>query len=159
MQHVRIDEVDIPPTNSPADVIRPVSEELGTTGLAINYFELAPGESFGYAYHRHLDQEEVFYIQTGTATFETETGDIEVESGEIISFSPGEFQLGTNRTDERVTALALGSPRHSENIEHLLDCSECNERTVHTSEVADEQDAIIVQCSDCGTETRQPITA
>lgn len=158
MNHVQIDDVDIPPTNSPADVVRPLSEALGTTEIALNYFELAPGESFGYAYHRHHDQEEVFYIQTGTATFKTETGEIAVDAGEIIRFSPGEFQLGTNQSDNRVTALALGAPRDSEDIEHLLDCSECSKRTVHTSEVAEDQDIIVIHCSECGTKTRQLIS-
>ncbi|WP_306055727.1 cupin domain-containing protein [Natronococcus wangiae] len=158
MEHVRIDDVEVPATNSPADVVRPISRALGTTDLAMNYFELAPGESFGYAYHRHNDQEEVFYLQTGTATFETESGEIEVDSGEAIRFAPGEFQLGRNQSDERVAALALGAPRDTEDIEYLLDCSECGERTVHTSAVAEEGDEIVIHCSECGTETRQPLT-
>jgi hypothetical protein len=61
MKKTRIDAVEMPPTNSPADVVRPLSAVLETESVALNYFELAPTESFGYAYHRHLDQEEVFY--------------------------------------------------------------------------------------------------
>jgi uncharacterized cupin superfamily protein len=112
MNKVTIEDIAIPRSNSPADVLRPLSTPLDTNDLAINYFELAPGESFGYSYHRHHDQEEVFYVQTGTATFETEIGDVDVEAGEVIRFAPSEFQLGTNQTDDRVEALALGAPPH-----------------------------------------------
>jgi len=158
VETVRIDDVEVPPTNSPADVIRPLSAALGATGLAINYFELAPDESFGYAYHRHNDQEEVFYVQSGTATFETEAGDVEVDEGELIRFAPGEFQLGTNQGTERVSALALGAPRDSEEIEYQLECAECGERTVHTSAVDVEREMIIIQCTECGNEMHQPVS-
>ncbi|NIS29911.1 MAG: cupin domain-containing protein, partial [Actinobacteria bacterium] len=68
MKRVAIDDVEHPPTISPADVVRPLSGPLGTTDVALNYFELAPGETFGFDYHRHRDQEEVFYVLEGTAT-------------------------------------------------------------------------------------------
>ena len=58
----------------------------------MNYFELAPSESFGYAYHPHSDQEEVFYVQSEMTIFEIETGEIEVGAGGAIRFAPGEFQ-------------------------------------------------------------------
>lgn len=110
MQHVNIEDIEVPPTNSPADIVRPISEALKTTELAINYFELVPGESFGYAYHRHHDQEEMFHILTGTATFETESGDIEVNANELIRFSPGEFNL------ERIRQKTESQHLH---LEHL----------------------------------------
>jgi uncharacterized cupin superfamily protein len=64
-----------------ARVFHALAEPLGTDGLAINYYERAPGEPIGYCYHRHHEQEEVFYVLSGTATFETEDGDVPVESG------------------------------------------------------------------------------
>lgn len=153
MNKVSIEDIDTPASNSPADVLRPLSQALDTNGLAINYFELAPGESFGYAYHRHQDQEEVFYIQSGTPTFETETGDVDVEAGEAIRFPPGEFQLGTNQTDDRVKALALGVPRDSEEIEYFIECPQCSERTIQTPEITEDQEALLIRCSECETET------
>lgn len=155
MKKIRIDDIDIPPSTSPADIVRPLSEALGTTGLSINYFEITPGESFGYAYHRHNDQEEVFYVQSGTATFETESGDVDVESGGVIRFAPGEFQLGTNQGDERVTAIALGAPRGSEEIEYFIECPDCDERTVQPLEPMNEEGEIVIRCSECGTETER----
>jgi len=72
----------------PADVKRPLSNELDADDVAVNYYELAPGDSFGFGYHRHADQEEVFHVQRGTVTFETEDGDVDVSAGEAIRFAP-----------------------------------------------------------------------
>lgn len=80
MEKITILDLEPPSTTSPAEVY-PLGDPLGTTDIAINYFELAPGDRFGFDLHRHLDQEEVFYIQQGTATFETEEGDVEVAAG------------------------------------------------------------------------------
>nr|WP_313691743.1 hypothetical protein [Halobaculum sp. XH14] len=66
----------------------------------MNYFELAPSESFGYAYHRHSDQE-VFYVQSEMTTFEIEIGEVEVGAGEAIRFAPGEFQFASHQPPMR----------------------------------------------------------
>lgn len=131
---------------------RPLSELLDTTGLAINYRELEPGESFAHSPHRHANQEEVFYIQSGTATFETELGKTTVSAGEILRIPPGTFQLGTNCGDEQVKALAFGAPRdYQETSQYLIDCDECDERTVQVFDRLDEQNEIITRCTDCDT--------
>jgi uncharacterized cupin superfamily protein len=131
---------------------RQLSEPLSTTGLAINYRELEPGESFALSSHRHNHQEEIFYVQSGTATFETETGDITVNEGEILRIPPGTFQFGTNNGDEQVKALAFGAPReYQENSQYLIDCEECDERTIQVFEQLDEQNEIITRCTDCDT--------
>ncbi|WP_423746468.1 cupin domain-containing protein [Haladaptatus sp. SPP-AMP-3] len=66
------------------------------------------GETIGECYHRHHEQEEVFYITAGTATFETEQGDVVVKAGELIRFAPGEWQQGANRENSRLEVLAFG---------------------------------------------------
>ena len=152
MNIVRIEDIDVPTAN-PAEVVCPLSEALGTTGLAINYYVLAPGERFGFDLHRHRDQEEVFYVQSGTVTFETETDEVVVEAGEIIRFAPGEFQIGRNLGDERVTALALGAPQRTKEIDYLRECPACEKRTVQSLDPPDEASAFIVRCTDCGVET------
>lgn len=151
MQHERIDTVDN--WMGPASVKRPLGRALGTSGMAINYYELTPGESFAFGYHRHTEQEEVFYIQSGTVTFETEAGAVVVEAGEAIRFEPGEFQQGTNRGDERVVALALGSPAETGETEIRRDCSECETRTPQRIEPTEDGDALITFCEDCDAET------
>ena len=147
------------PEGAMADSIgdaRQLSEPLDATGLSINYYELAPGESFAHSSHRHSTQEEVFYIQSGTVTFETESVDMMVDAGEIVRVPPGTFQLGTNYGDERVTAIALGAPReYEENTRYLVDCEECGERTAQVFEHVGGKDEFICRCTDCDTETHR----
>ena len=152
METVRIEEVE----NSvqPAAVMRQLTEPLGLTDLAINYYELEPGDSFAFAYHNHEIQEEVFYIQSGTATFETDDGPVEVGAGEIIRFDREEFQRGWNRSEDPVVALALGAPLEYGRQVKLRDCSTCGEMTDTRFEHEKEDGASIrtAYCKDCGTE-------
>ncbi|USZ67313.1 cupin [Halorussus salilacus] len=50
---------------------RDLSASLGTTGLALVRYRLAPGGGFPSGLHAHADQEEVFVVIEGEATFET----------------------------------------------------------------------------------------
>jgi hypothetical protein len=161
MEHVVIDEVD----NSvqPAAVMRHLTKPLGCEDLAINYYELAPGDSFAFAYHSHSVQEEVFVVLEGTATWETEEGLVEVGPGEVIRFPPGEFQRGWNWTGgksededgdgERIRALALGAPLDYGEQPKYAECPECGEDSPVTVERPDDDDeAVVTTCDDCGSE-------
>lgn len=136
---------------SQARVFQSLSKPLETTDLAINYFERAPGEPIGYCYHRHHEQEEVFYVCSGKATFETEDGDIRVESGELIRFEPGEWQQGTNREDARLVVLAIGAPREQGPTDLRRRCPSCEKRTPAVSEWTGEEE--VFYCEVCGAET------
>lgn len=151
MERAQIDDIDS--WMGPADVKRPLGKVLGTTDLAINYYELEPGESFAFGYHRHADQEEVFYIQSGIVTFEIEDGEIVVEEGEVIRFSSGEWQQGTNNDEERVVALALGAPAESGETEIFRACPTCEDRTSQRIEMTDDRDALVTICEECESET------
>ncbi|MFD1586666.1 cupin domain-containing protein [Halorientalis brevis] len=151
MERTNVDDVE--DRMGPADVKRPVSDALGATDMVLNYYELAPGDSFGFGYHRHADQEEVFYIAQGTVTFETEDGDVTATEGEAVRFEPGEWQLGTNEDDERVIALAMGAPAEMGETEMLRACSDCGGRTEQELELTDDRDAILTICAECGAET------
>lgn len=151
MKKLSVDDVDS--RMGPADVKRPLSEPLDTENVAVNYYELAPGDSFGFGYHRHADQEEVFYVQQGTATFETEDGDVEVGAGEAIRFSPGEWQLGRNTGEERVVALAIAAPAAAGSTEMLRECGDCGGRTTNRIEMSDDRDALVTICEQCDAET------
>jgi uncharacterized cupin superfamily protein len=48
----------------PAVMMRPRTEALGLTDVAINYYEPEPDGSFAFAYHDHGIQEEVFYVRS-----------------------------------------------------------------------------------------------
>ena len=145
-----------------------LSDALGTDGIAINFFERAPGERVGHCYHRHHEQEEVFYVISGTATFETEDGDVRVEAGELVRFAPGEWQQGRNAVVEQSSAanqnsmssgdcddllrvLALGAPREQGPTDLRRNCPECGERTPAEVESAD--GVVVFTCADCGAET------
>lgn len=156
MEKVRIDDVEN--AIQPAAVMRHLTGPLGTTDVAINYYELEPGDSFAYAYHRHEIQEELFYVQEGTATFETEDGDVAVSAGEIVRFPPGEFQRGWNRSDERVVAIAIGAPLEYGRRVKLRDCPTCGEPTDTDLERRTDDDApggecVVAVCKACGTVT------
>ena len=142
MEKVSLDALDS--RMGPADVKRPLSPALDAEGVTLNYYELAPGDSFGFGYHRHADQEEVFYVQHG---------DVDVGAGEVVRFSPGEWQLGTNRGDERVVALALGAPADAGATEMLRECTDCGGRTENRVEMADDRDALVTVCEQCEAET------
>lgn len=156
MEKVRIDEVEN--AVQPAAVMRQLTDPLGASDLAINYYELEPGDSFAFAYHRHGVQEELFYVQSGTATFETESGPVEVGPGEVIRFPPGEFQRGWNRGGERVVALALGAPLEYGEQVKLRACPECGEDTPNELDREEDEEApggevTVARCSRCGTRT------
>lgn len=117
MDKVTVNEIDH--VGHPADVNtvrRSITDALRATDFTMIYYELEPGDSFSRGLHRHRDQEEVFYVLSGTATFDTrETVDartqtVTLTAGEAIQFAPGEFQYGYNDTDERLVALALAAP-------------------------------------------------
>jgi mannose-6-phosphate isomerase-like protein (cupin superfamily) len=149
METVQLDTVDS--YTRPGKVFSPLSDPLDTSGLAINYYEVASGESIGDCYHRHHEQEEVFYVLSGTATFETETGDVAVGPNELIRFAPGEWQQGTNRGDDHLRVLALGAPREARPTDLRRECPACGERTPATAEWTGEEE--VYYCEVCGAET------
>ncbi len=161
MRKVTIDEVDneISPLGVHS-VRRPVSRVLGCEHVAMNYFELQPGESFSGGLHTHRDQEEVFYVQSGEATFEfadvpdTDAVDtVTVGAGEVVRFGPGEFQEGFNAADrdEPVVGFAIGAPgpvHDWDAIESVVFCRECDAETAHGLDLTDDG-RFEFTCLDC----------
>ena len=153
MERVHTEEVDS--WTSPAAAKRPLGRALGAEELALNHYELEPGDAFGFGYHRHPDQEELFYVLEGEATFETEDGDVSVEAGEAVRFAPGEWQLGRNEGEERVVALALGAPADASAADIRRECPDCGERTPTEIERADEESGLVTVCQECDAVTGQ----
>lgn len=146
MEKVDVEELDS--WMGPADVKRPVGRALGLEHAAMNYYELEPGDAFGFGYHSHDTQEEVFYILDGEVTFETEESDVVVGAGELIRFAPGEWQRGRNEGDDRVRALAIGAPAETETT-ILRKCDHCGERTEQRIEATEEGDELVTLCVEC----------
>lgn len=154
MNRVALDEIE-PAVISTATDRRALGDELGTTDVGMAYYEVAPGERFSGLYHTHYDQEEVFYVRSGTATFRTEDGPVEVGAGEAVRFAPGEYQQGYNEGDDPVVALALGAPGPTHSHEHLearVECPDCGTETPHDVALTDSREGVVLTCQDCGTE-------
>lgn len=134
-----------------------LTTELDLEGVALNYFELAPGETPARGPHAHFDQSEVFVVLAGTTTVEVgdpragEPEPVVVNAGEAVQFEPGEYQQVWNRGDVPATVLALGVPRDSEDVDLLRSCPSCDALTSQQFE-QDGEDLLTV-CVDCGTET------
>lgn len=151
MENVRINELE--QYMGPAVVLKPVYPELGGEHVNLIYYELEPDDILYFGYYRHENQEEVFYVQKGTITFETEEGDVEVESGDVIRFAPGEWKGGTNTGTERAVVLAIGAPPDRGETTFLRECPECGERTPQEIEMTEARDLLTIHCEACGTET------
>lgn len=139
---------------------RRLTDALDTTDVAINHYELAPGDAIGGGYHTHHDQEELFYVMEGTATFETEDGDVEIGPDEAIRFAPGEFQWGYNADDADgpLVALGIGAPRDGGEVEAVRECLDCGATFRHRRPTLigeDRPDEVAVACPDCGGETHR----
>jgi Mannose-6-phosphate isomerase len=132
-----------------SDVRKFMTDALDLDDVSLNYFELEPGESFSGGMHTHMNQEEIFFVIEGTATFNTREDDVEVEENEAVRFPPGEYQEGVNEGDERIRALALGAPQDQGETRTLFPCGECGAE-YHTVDVSG--DGITLTCPDCGNE-------
>lgn len=151
MEHVSVDDVD---SQGPAGSLG-LSAPLGTTDFAINHYSLDPGEEFSSGLHTHLDQEETFYVISGTATFEhadealgdTETA--EVGPDEAVRFAPGEYQTGSNEGDESVEALAFGAPEGTEDVRVPGPCPACGNESLRLTFEGGKMGTV---CPDCGAE-------
>jgi mannose-6-phosphate isomerase-like protein (cupin superfamily) len=96
---------------------KPLSRAIEGMGFATTYFELDAGEAFSGGLHTHHDQEELFRVFEGTATFEVRersegpSESIAVSAGEAIHFGQGDrFQTGGNESEKPVVGLAVGVP-------------------------------------------------
>jgi uncharacterized cupin superfamily protein len=155
MQKIAVDDVE--PAAPLAEDLdqRGLADPLGATDVALNYYALDPGEAFSGGLHAHLDQEELFYVLEGEATFETkpeataESETVTVASGEAIRFAPGEFQQGRNESDERVVALALGAPKETTEARVARPCPDCDGDVLA---LAGGAEGFVLRCPDCGTE-------
>jgi len=151
MDKVRIDELER--FMGAADEWRPIHGDLGTENVSLNYYELDPDDGFLFGgVYQYETQEEVFYVQQGTVTFETEGEDVEAEAGEVVRFAPGEWKGGTNAGTDRAVMLHVGAPQDRGERNYLRDCPECGERTPQDFELTEARDFFIAYCDECGTE-------
>ncbi len=149
----KVDPSEMDARLGPAAVSRPLSDALGTTDLAVNYYELDPGESTAYGLHAHDDQEEVFYVLSGRLRFETDGDPVHAEAGELVRVGRGEYQRSHNDGDERATVLAMGAPRDGGDTEVLRSCADCGRRTPQDLGMTEDRSAVQARCTVCGSVT------
>lgn len=147
MEQVTIEDVET--IERSTATVRGLTDELGTTGVAINHYRLDPGEAFSGGMHAHMDQEEVFYVIEGEATFETPEGETTVGPGEAVRFGPGDYQRGRNEGDEPVEALALGAPKESTDVRVPQPCPECDSDTLRAIPT---DEGFSFECPECGAD-------
>jgi mannose-6-phosphate isomerase-like protein (cupin superfamily) len=155
MQMVAVQEV--PNYGDYCRAAKVLTTELVLEEVALNYFELAPGETPSRGPHAHFDQSETFVVLDGTVTVEVgdprevEPDPVVVEAGEAVRFAPGEYQQVWNRGNTPATVLALGVPRDSEDVDLLRPCPSCDALTSQQFET--DREELLTVCVDCGTET------
>lgn len=148
MEKVTVEAVD-PAVPAEGVERRALSEPLGTSGVSVNRYTVSPGEALPAGLHAHADQEEVFVVLAGTATFETLDGEVTVGTDEAIRFAPGEFQSGHNGGDGPLVVLALGAPRGSDDVRLPVACPACGGEEVRL-ETGGGEPAFV--CPACGAE-------
>jgi len=148
MQKVTTEAVET--ADRPGATVRGLAAELRTTDVAINHYRLDPGEAFAGGMHTHMDQEEVFYVIEGRATFETPERETVVGAGEAVRFAPGDYQQGRNEGDEPVEALALGAPKESTDVRVPQPCPACGDSENLRAIPAEEGFAF--ECPECGAD-------
>lgn len=156
MKKVSVSEV---PASRRNPALRILTDELGTRDVAVNHFEVPPREQLSGGYHAHHDQEELFYVQTGSITFQTAERDVTVEEGEIIRFAPGDFHYGYNPSADPAIVLAIGAPPESQKVESVRECLTCgtvftHHRRAYMGIVEDPADPrLSVACPECAGDT------
>lgn len=92
--------------------LRRLAEPAGLEHVAINRFRAAPGEMLPLAYHYHDEQEEAFYVLSGTLSVETPDETYEVDENGLFAIDPGSPQRAFNpeSATEPVDVLAIGAP-------------------------------------------------
>lgn len=92
--------------------LRRLSEPAGLENVALNRFRAEPGQDIPLAYHYHEEQEEAFYVLSGTLSVETPEETYEVAEDGLFAVDPGSPHRAYNPSDAdgAVSVLALGAP-------------------------------------------------
>ncbi|WP_248517359.1 cupin domain-containing protein [Salinarchaeum laminariae] len=114
MGYAVIDPAELPAADDPDREAsrRSISDAVGLTHLGAHVYEAAPGETIPLAYHYHEEQEELFYVLSGTLSLETPEEDLAADAGELIVVEPGSPQRAyvAADADEAAEVLAIGAP-------------------------------------------------
>jgi len=112
MGYHHVDVAGIDPSPDRPSTKRSISDAAELENVAVNRYEVEPGEEIPLAYHYHDDQEEVFYVLSGTLAVETPEETYEVAADEAFVVEPASPQRAhvPESADERAVALVVGAP-------------------------------------------------
>ncbi|MFC7009000.1 cupin domain-containing protein [Halalkalicoccus salilacus] len=91
---------------------RAISDAAELESANINRYDVAPGEQIPLAYHYHDEQEELFYVLSGTLSVETPEGEYTIDADEVFIAEPDSPHRAYNpdEAEETVRVLAIGAP-------------------------------------------------
>jgi uncharacterized cupin superfamily protein len=157
MERVSIDAVEASAFEADVEV-RPLSEPLGATDVSVNRYRVPPGRRLSGGLHAHEDQEELFVVIEGEATFETLDGERVVGAGEAVRFGRGEFQSGRNAGEADLVLFALGAPMGTEDFRVPKACGSCGHDDLRPEYYPPTETATLV-CPSCGAESEVACSA
>lgn len=112
MGYHTVDADDVEPTPDRPCEQRALSEPAGLEQMAVNRYIVEPGEQIPLAYHYHDEQEEAFYVLSGTLHVETPEGEHVVERDTLFAVEPDSPQRAftPESAEESADVLAIGAP-------------------------------------------------
>lgn len=82
---------------------------LQTDGLSVIQEQMPPGTS--EQLHLHHQAQQVFFILSGSATFELDGVEVEVRAQESLHIPPGTRHLIANRGEQALVLLVISAPK------------------------------------------------
>jgi uncharacterized cupin superfamily protein len=92
---------------------RSITDAVGLEAVAVNRYDAEPGEQIPSVYHSHDEQEELFYVLSGTLYVETPEREYVIHENEVFVAEPESPHRAYNPVSgtEPVRVLAVGAPR------------------------------------------------
>jgi mannose-6-phosphate isomerase-like protein (cupin superfamily) len=85
---------------------RRIRRELGVTAFGVNALIYPPGQE-GFL-HYHDEQDELYFVHRGRASFEVDGDEFELGPGGVVYVESTTPRKINNRTDEDLVVLAVG---------------------------------------------------
>ena len=85
---------------------RRIRRELGVTAFGVNALIYPPGQE-GFL-HYHDEQDELYFVHRGRASFEVDGEEFELGPGGVVYVESTTPRRINNRTDEELVVLAVG---------------------------------------------------
>lgn len=108
-----VDPDEIEPIEGNGREIRSISGAAELENVGLNVFDVPPGAQLPLTYHYHEEQEEAFFVVSGTLRVETPEEEFIIEEGQCFVAEPENPHRAFNPedADDAVRALAIGAPR------------------------------------------------